>query len=108
MIAQGFRDTVRDMDTSKLTITVETIHRGQPRPYADHYFEAIITYDKPFLETVPRAHSKALVEPWKEKEESTSWADARLISIEPIDGETKSYGVIAKSWRVKITRAYTG
>lgn len=92
----------------KLTITVETIHRGQPRPYADHYFEAIITYDRQFLEAVPRAHSKALVEPWEDADKASSWATGRLVSIEPIGGETKPYGVVANSWRVKITRAYTG
>ena len=91
-----------------LTITVQTIHRGQPRPYADHYFESVITYDRPFAESVPRAHSKVLVEPWEE-EGKGNWASGRLLSIEAIAPEQRPAGsmIVSKSWRVKITRAYT-
>jgi len=72
-------------------IKIETIHAGQPRPYADSIYEAVITitndelpdYDIP--QKIVENIVKAAFHNFKKQDEERGWWEPYLKSIEKLD-----------------------
>lgn len=103
-------------DSSWTRVTVEVIHAGQPRPYADYYYEYLLTfeggcnstisgYDSPFgwkkTETKVRDVARAMCRPFKDEPENWASTICQLVTMVK---ETEFY----QTWKIVLTEAYTG
>ena len=98
------------------TIHVESVRSGQPKAYADHRYESIITFEGGHVSTDPNYDmtfavrqtkeqvaelAKTLVHGWAPEGEG-DWYSSRLKVCEMIsEGET------FQAWRVVVTTPYT-
>lgn len=101
-------DQVREQNSLACkTVTVTTLAAGQPRPYADSFYEAIIEFDfpdnpqmrfNPRRETVEQV-ARLLVHDWVEPDEdgTIGWWQPRL---EAFEQQTKG------RWYVKVRVPY--
>lgn len=85
------------------TIAIETIRGGQPRPYADSYYEAVITYGGGIgaigfdpTEEIVKKHIKAVFHDFYEKDKK-EWYQPYLEKLEKVD---------VGKWRVLIIEPY--
>lgn len=109
-------------------VAIRTIQHGQPRPYADHAYEAMIVCFQPNSKTTNAPHSRVIdieeaktlarlfVHPFIEKtSDGEKWASPQLQFIRPEpnpcgldDGEYHKKQGRSSCWHVLITSAYTG
>lgn len=109
-------------------VAIQTIRHGQPRPYADHTYEALIVCIQPNSKTTNAPHPRVIdieeaktlarlfVHPFIEKtNDGEKWAHPQLQFIRPEpnpcgldDGEYHRNQGRSSCWRVLITAAYTG
>lgn len=108
-------------------VAIHTIRHGQPRPYADHAYEALIVCIQPNSKTtnapLPRVIdidaaktlARLFVHPFIEKTSDEKWASPQLQFIRPEpnpcgldDGEYHKKNGMSSCWHVLITSAYTG
>jgi len=109
-------------------VAIKTIQHGQPRPYADHAYEALIVCFQPNSMTTNEPHprvidideakmlAKLFVHPFTEKtNDGEKWSHPQLQFIRPEanpcgldDGDYHKKEGRSSCWRVFITAAYTG
>lgn len=96
------------------TITIETIQSGQPRAYADSFYEFKVHFTddaaKPrdLSRTYVASILKAICHTWQDKPDN--WASPHLNFLVPIKGtEAKWKGSedAASGWHMLVTEAYT-
>ena len=103
-------------------VSVELIHAGQPRPYADSVYEALIfchqpnskTTNAPHVRTIDIEEAKAIARIFVHGFDDTpaDWASPKLefIRPEPNPCGLEEYASHERHscWRVRITLAFTG
>jgi|HubBroStandDraft_3_1064219.scaffolds.fasta_scaffold83812_2 hypothetical protein len=110
------QQVLADGERAMRTITIQTIQSGQPRPYADSYYEYKVNFTDesgkpwPMVAAAVIPPLKAICRQWMEPDESHfCWASPTLSFLKPIPGtEDKRFpGVAASGWHLLVTEAFT-